>query len=883
MADVVIHGDFDRDGRLAATARERAQRLTAPGAIVVANVDRDGRALPTSALPGPAVAIDAAAVTKSGADDDLLPIEIHVSAAHPAATTLSLEIDGDNVALVQLSDSRRRMVTPLAGPGGSRTVPLPGTAGRHRFFLEATTVPGSPAAQPHGQLRLRVVGTQAGARTVVDEAVLTLAPMILIGDLATCERLYMVELDTNVPSVRDVEQALTAARPPVPLVKIPPPVSMGDTWIQDQFQLGMISAPHGTQRVVLHLPRLRSDSHVTAQTANLSTFVRSHFPSTDLGLIDDFWHRSLIVNHVGGPTRVAFTDTQHILKVFRKVTVVEEFLREVLDHLCRALPDTFRPCKDVPRPSGLLAFRLQGIPELLRRLLEVVRERKRGVGQAERDRLDEVARTARSLVSELNQVIRVIGADLFHIVSQPLTVDIFGGDLVQLEADVGRLHDALVYGGNVEVSPPEPAAPFGRTVIGEGEDRMLDPDVRAFFDAADPIQPVVTIDTGWLAVGHVDEVIGFLPDRTQRDRHVVLRASPAVAASLFDRAGDLYHAGLPIHHPDKGGPWRPLTLSRHHMRDGAHPVTRMFRGKHWRHFHPPDPTDVSNPPAIYLRIVRWYSGLLNETNAPFVAEPNEQADHYPAALTMWDWEFFEGGTAARVETEKLAGIDQVLQDAFPWEIVAVPVVFDRTLDLSAQVTSAFTPNLVNFQFANGVLLIPNPFGPRMQVDDALAVVATELRARGQQAAAGRLSRSYVTRQGLTRPLVWLNGALGVGGHRFDTLQRVAAEFRDGFPGKTVDEVAEAIRRANRRDFDASGDLRDGWRRILIPETTVDPVQLYTHAILDGLGITVRWVDSWAYHVNHGEIHCGTNALRALARPLPRWWATRPPSAATSLD
>ena len=38
-------------------------------------------------------------------------------------------------------------------------------------------------------------------------------------------------------------------------------------------------------------------------------------------------------------------------------------------------------------------------------------------------------------------------------------------------------------------------------------------------------------------------------------------------------------------------------------------------------------------------------------------------------------------------------------------------------------------------------------------------------------------------------------------------------------------------------------------------------QLYTHALLTMLGVTVQWVDSWYYHVHDGGIHCGTNVLR----------------------
>jgi protein-arginine deiminase len=36
------------------------------------------------------------------------------------------------------------------------------------------------------------------------------------------------------------------------------------------------------------------------------------------------------------------------------------------------------------------------------------------------------------------------------------------------------------------------------------------------------------------------------------------------------------------------------------------------------------------------------------------------------------------------------------------------------------------------------------------------------------------------------------------------------------------------------------------------------------------GYTVRWVEDWyLYHINAGEVHCGSNAMRAI--PAAKWW------------
>jgi len=52
---------------------------------------------------------------------------------------------------------------------------------------------------------------------------------------------------------------------------------------------------------------------------------------------------------------------------------------------------------------------------------------------------------------------------------------------------------------------------------------------------------------------------------------------------------------------------------------------------------------------------------------------------------------------------------------------------------------------------------------------------------------------------------------------------------------------------------------------------VDLFEQSLRARLAALGLTSRFIDDWhEYHVNLGEVHCGTNTLRRPARP-PTWW------------
>lgn len=96
--------------------------------------------------------------------------------------------------------------------------------------------------------------------------------------------------------------------------------------------------------------------------------------------------------------------------------------------------------------------------------------------------------------------------------------------------------------GNVEATPPfrhrfrGTEYPFGRIVYGERRagphPRSIHPNLVAFF-RAQAVQAPIAVDTGWLSVGHVDEVISFLPMRDAPLGFRVLWSSPALAMRLL--------------------------------------------------------------------------------------------------------------------------------------------------------------------------------------------------------------------------------------------------------------------------------------------------------------------------------------------------------------
>jgi len=69
--------------------------------------------------------------------------------------------------------------------------------------------------------------------------------------------------------------------------------------------------------------------------------------------------------------------------------------------------------------------------------------------------------------------------------------------------------------GNLEVTPPLPGYPFGRIYYGynpEGpQEASLNPEIVGMLEAQGIQAPALRLDTGWLLIKHVDEIISFLP------------------------------------------------------------------------------------------------------------------------------------------------------------------------------------------------------------------------------------------------------------------------------------------------------------------------------------------------------------------------------------
>ena len=206
------------------------------------------------------------------------------------------------------------------------------------------------------------------------------------------------------------------------------------------------------------------------------------------------------------------------------------------------------------------------------------------------------------------------------------------------------------------------------------EARIAQPALRTFLDAQG-VQPVLTFDTSWLHVGHVDEVAIFVPSSAPKG-YKLLMSSTQLATAILTEAN----------------------------RPGAGPVTALFRGK--KRLRPLPTGHVSEDPAAVT-----VSAVLSS--------------HQAANDT--------------IQIERLTPIQARLRAGLALDnddFVFLPIYFDLP-DLppgglhTTGRTSAFFPHPINLQVISHVndagelqrhVIVNRPFGPRMSPADAAAVL-----------------------------------------------------------------------------------------------------------------------------------------------------------------
>ena len=113
--------------------------------------------------------------------------------------------------------------------------------------------------------------------------------------------------------------------------------------------------------------------------------------------------------------------------------------------------------------------------------------------------------------------------------------------------------------GNIEVSPPVTVHgrrhPWGRVLFGTGS---ADPERDAFLRrlARDGVQSTVPLDVGWLSVGHVDEVVAFVPDASASQGFVALIPDPRLGLEVLDAVEPTHPTPRYLDHRRPGGGWQ---------------------------------------------------------------------------------------------------------------------------------------------------------------------------------------------------------------------------------------------------------------------------------------------------------------------------------------
>ncbi len=114
--------------------------------------------------------------------------------------------------------------------------------------------------------------------------------------------------------------------------------------------------------------------------------------------------------------------------------------------------------------------------------------------------------------------------------------------------------------GNLEVTPPFPGHPLGRIYYGYNPDgpneASLNPEIVAALEAQLVQSPAIRLDTGWLLIKHVDEVISFVPNGKNKNTYKIMVVDTPSLISLLEnwvKQGygntsllDIHHKGMTV-------------------------------------------------------------------------------------------------------------------------------------------------------------------------------------------------------------------------------------------------------------------------------------------------------------------------------------------------
>jgi protein-arginine deiminase len=111
----------------------------------------------------------------------------------------------------------------------------------------------------------------------------------------------------------------------------------------------------------------------------------------------------------------------------------------------------------------------------------------------------------------------------------------------------GKSAEWIDWFGNLEASPPIKVHGRdyrnGRVYAGTQGERSMHPDVIRFLEAQGAQSPVLWIDTSWLVIGHVDEVVSWVPSKVGTPYRMLI-PSPKVAIEILRKAENAAPGGI---------------------------------------------------------------------------------------------------------------------------------------------------------------------------------------------------------------------------------------------------------------------------------------------------------------------------------------------------
>ena len=400
-------------------------------------------------------------------------------------------------------------------------------------------------------------------------------------------------------------------------------------------------------------------------------------------------------------------------------------------------------------------------------------------------------------------------------------------------------------GGNIEVSPPVPNHRLGRAVIGSNSS------VTGFIDNQG-IQTHIDCDTSWLVVGHIDEVITFVP---YGGSFKVLVADTDLAISLLEQLNVTDTGTASI--ADVGS-----------ITD----TSKAWTANKWIGGF----IEITAGSGIgQVRQVAGNTSNIITVSRPWTTVPDNSSQYMLVARSAYRAMFFEGDEDCGVASEQHSSALMLVDSTKNWPTHH----WDNGYVLIVEGPGAGEVSQISLSDADSILVSPaftvkpteqsryvlvqsSKMWNEQTVLQPEAIITVRQVLQGQL---GILDISEGVSDEINSIRIALKNGLGLSDNDF---VEIPALFWDGDQYISGDQIVANIPGMVNM-------LVVGNRAIIAKpfgplDNGTNIFEDYVESELGSIGISVNFVDDWdTYHRNDGEIHCGTNVKRTPHNT--NWW------------